>query len=411
MKIELHLIQNFAPSCLNRDDTNSPKDCVFGGVRRARISSQCIKRAIREWWRKNDHEKLVGKRTVRLVEDLADSVAAATGAERSHAIAAAGALVKATLVKKMKLDKKTGKTLTSYMVILSDRERAALADFLIQNWKELAKDAAKAAKSAKPEVEAEDESDSPDEAEDKEAKEDKTPLGKAMKKLKASAAIGEVGISADIAMFGRMLADYVTRNVDAACQVAHAVSTNKVEMEMDFFTAVDDLKADDEDAGAGMMGVIGYNSACFYRYAVVDWGQLVKNLGQNEEAAEECLKEFVLALSSALPTGKQNTFANHQPCDFILASVRHKGAPLSLANAFVQHLKPTHNKDLIQTSVDAMKAYYDKVHAVYGDQWDLDGPFYCGMTQPSPNGDGWENVGSLSALVAKVLGVVREKTS
>jgi len=388
MKIELHMIQNFAPACLNRDDTNSPKDCVFGGVRRARISSQCIKRAIREWWRKNDNEKLVGKRTARLVEDLADSVVAATGAERSHAIAAATALVKATLVKKVELKKKTGKTLTSYMLILSDGERAALADFLIQNWEELAKDAAKAAKSAKPENEAEDGSESPDEADEKEAKEKRTPLGKAMTKLKASAAIGEVGISADIAMFGRMLADYVTRNVDAACQIAHAVSTNKVEMEMDFFTAVDDLKKDGEDAGAPMMGVIGYNSSCFYRYAVLDWGQLVKNLGQNKEAAEECLKEFLLASSSAMPTGKQNTFASHQPCDFILVSVRHKGAPLSLANAFVQPVRPTRDKDLTQASVDAMKAYYDKVHAVYGDQWQLDGPFRCGMTSPSSDSDG-----------------------
>ena len=47
MIIELHMLQNFAPSCLNRDDTNSPKECEFGGYRRARISSQCIKRAIR----------------------------------------------------------------------------------------------------------------------------------------------------------------------------------------------------------------------------------------------------------------------------------------------------------------------------------------------------------------------------
>src|SRR6516225_6561748 len=47
MRIEIHVLQNFAPSNLNRDDTGSPKDAEFGGCRRARISSQCIKRAVR----------------------------------------------------------------------------------------------------------------------------------------------------------------------------------------------------------------------------------------------------------------------------------------------------------------------------------------------------------------------------
>ena len=43
--IELNILQSFPVSCLNRDDVGSPKSAIFGGVPRARISSQCLKRA------------------------------------------------------------------------------------------------------------------------------------------------------------------------------------------------------------------------------------------------------------------------------------------------------------------------------------------------------------------------------
>src|SRR6266545_2919488 len=73
MLIELHLLQNFAPSNLNRDDTGSPKDCEFGGFRRARISSQCIKRAIRDCFREQAlvPDEDLSVRTKRLREELA----------------------------------------------------------------------------------------------------------------------------------------------------------------------------------------------------------------------------------------------------------------------------------------------------------------------------------------------------
>src|SRR5438128_1336114 len=74
INIEIHILQNFAPSCLNRDDTNSPKDCEFGGHRRARISSQCIKRAVRRYFKT---EKLLpdehlAERSKRLIGNVAE---------------------------------------------------------------------------------------------------------------------------------------------------------------------------------------------------------------------------------------------------------------------------------------------------------------------------------------------------
>ena len=393
MKIELHMIQNFAPSCLNRDDTNTPKDCVFGGVRRARISSQCIKRAIRTAFKS---DKLIPQdnlahRTNRLAEEVARRLAAGgkdEGLARAAAEAAIGGLGFGT----------DDKGRTQYLLFLGESGVQALVELCQQHWDKLAVIAAKA-------KEAEDQTD--EAKAKKSAKEAKKAAKEAVPEeiKKALGAVLDGSKAADLALFGRMLADNPDKNIDAACQVAHAISTNKVEMEMDFFTAVDDLKTDEEDAGAGMMGVIGYNSACFYRYAVIDWPELAKNLGGDAELADKSLEAFLRASASAVPSGKQNTFAAHNPPDLMVASVRHKGAPLSLANAFVQPVKPTHDKDLTQASVDAMKSYFDKVTVVYGDQWKTDGPFCCGMTLPSSDG-GWENVGSLSAMVQRVMAAV-----
>nr|WP_240030536.1 type I-E CRISPR-associated protein Cas7/Cse4/CasC [Thermus scotoductus] len=73
----------------------------------------------------------------------------------------------------------------------------------------------------------------------------------------------------DLALFGRMLADRPELGVDAAAQVAHALSTHKVDREFDFYTAVDDLNPK-EETGAGMMGDVEFYSATLYRYALVD---------------------------------------------------------------------------------------------------------------------------------------------
>src|SRR5690606_32523912 len=60
--------------------------------------------------------------------------------------------------------------------------------------------------------------------------------------------------AADIALFGRMLASKPSFNVEAAAQVAHAITVHKVAVEDDYFTAVDDLNSGEEDLGAGHLG-------------------------------------------------------------------------------------------------------------------------------------------------------------
>jgi CRISPR system Cascade subunit CasC len=399
MKIELHMIQNFAPSCLNRDETNAPKDCVFAGVRRARISSQCIKRAVRRSFR-DDGLLPAGNlawRTKRLAEEVAGRLARA-GREAELAQAAATTALGGL---GFGLDD-AGRT--QYLLFLGESGIQALADLCEQHWDRLAEVAAKIR-------EAEGEGSDRSAREAKKAARDAVPdeLRKAM------GPVLDGTRAADLALFGRMLADLPDENIDAACQVAHAISTHKIEMEMDFYTAVDDLKTREEEPGAGMMGVIGYNSACFYRYAVLDWEQLLANLGGDRDLAEKSVQAFLRASALALPTGKQNTFAAHSRPDLILVLARRAGAPLSLANAFARPALPHDGKDLTQASVDQLVGYWNRVTAVYGDdqqlavygdKQELKGAFFCATTPPTKPPTGWQDTSTLDGLVLEVTNLL-----
>jgi len=164
-----------------------------------------------------------------------------------------------------------------------------------------------------------------------------------------------------------MMAEHPATNIDAACQVAHAISTNKVAMEMDFYTAVDDLPSDAE-TGAGMMGFTGFNSSCFYRYAVIDFDLLKENLDKDEELACKTVEAFIRSSVAALPTGKQNSMAAHNPPDAIFAVVRKAGAPVSLANAFAKPVRPGHDTDLMEESITRLDSYWGKLTEVYGEE-------------------------------------------
>ncbi len=174
------------------------------------------------------------------------------------------------------------------------------------------------------------------------------------------------GKAADLALFGRMLADLPDKNREAACQVAHAISTHKVGVEFDFYTAMDDLKMPEEEPGAGMMGTVEYNSACFYRYANIDVNQLKKNLGDDEELAQKTVEAFIRASVNAIPTGKQNSFAAQNPPSFVFAAARNSGT-WSLANAFASPVWVGDNGDLMKKSTNVLLDYWSKLVKVYGD--------------------------------------------
>jgi CRISPR system Cascade subunit CasC len=154
-------------------------------------------------------------------------------------------------------------------------------------------------------------------------------------------------VSADVALFGRMLAEATDLNVDAASQVAHAISTHRLSQEMDYWTAADDLKdVLEEDAGAGMLGTSEFNASIFYRYASVSLPILSRNLGGDEELAKKAVEAFLLASFEAIPTGKVNGHAHYTPPYLALAVVREKGMPLNLCNAFVEPARGTRDVSL-----------------------------------------------------------------
>ncbi|MCC6555595.1 MAG: type I-E CRISPR-associated protein Cas7/Cse4/CasC [Polyangiaceae bacterium] len=380
MKLELHILQNFAPSCLNRDDTNSPKDCEFGGVRRARISSQCLKRAVREAF--EQHQMLdkadIAVRTKRLVKELADRIEKAKGCERDLAVRLAvyvleGGGLAAT-------DSKDGsEPKTQYLLFLPARQIDRLASLILESWPVLI-DGLQATQAA-------GEPEEP-EAAAAPAKGKKKPPTARQKKAEAKAKFPrEIGkaveaILADdhatpeLALFGRMIADKPDWNTDAACQVAHAISTNRVTMEFDFYTAVDDLKPDDA-AGSDMMGTVQFNSACFYRYALVNLEELEKNLGGQGPAgaaaardqARRSAEAFIRASVLAIPTGKQNSMAAQNLPGFVLAIVRDGGAPWSLANAFldpVRYRAGDARGDLMTQSMKRLDEHLGAMARVYG---------------------------------------------
>ena len=171
----------------------------------------------------------------------------------------------------------------------------------------------------------------------------------------------------DIALFGRMLASEPTTNIDAACQVAHALSTHAVRMEMDYYTAMDHLKPGDV-AGADMVGFTSFNSACYYRYLRIDWRQLAANL-KNVALARHTVEGFLRSAMTAIPTGKQNAFSAQNPTSFAMAVARNDGKCWNLVNAFETPVKAVREPETgyIAPSIQALDAYWHDLTSFYDD--------------------------------------------
>jgi len=353
--VEIHVLQNFAPSNLNRDDTGAPKDAFFGGTRRARISSQCLKRAIRDYFKikvegKELLQENLGYRSKRLLDRIVNHLVkegrnqeAARTRARLAMLAGAGILIAPSDAESDEDEK------SEYLIFLGTKEIESVAATVKERW-----DAEKW----------EAISEALNKTSVKEIKKEATK--KASKELKESfSRILNGGKAVDVALFGRMLADMPKKNQYAACHVAHAISTHAVDREFDFYTAVDDLKPEDT-AGADMMGTVEFNSACFYRYAVVDWEKLVENLQDDRELAARGLRSFLESFVVAEPTGKQNTFAAHNPPEFVTVSVGRNRAPRNLANAFETAVRVKKDESLTKESSMRLSAKAVALDKLYG---------------------------------------------
>ena len=170
--------------------------------------------------------------------------------------------------------------------------------------------------------------------------------------------------AADVAMFGRMLADNAKFNREAAVQVAHALTSHRAIAEDDYYTAVDDLKARDEpeDAGAGFVGVQEFGAGLFYLYLCVDMGLLLRNLDGSMAVRDASVAALVEAAATVAPRGKQASFASRSRAIYLLAE-KGSNQPRSLAAAF---LKPVRGEDQATKSISALEDFRDRLDAAYG---------------------------------------------
>jgi len=306
--VDLHVLQSVPPNCLNRDDTGSPKTAIYGGVRRARVSSQAWKRAMRMMFREFFDPADLSVRTKHVFELIANEILKMSS-EYTHeeAIEKAQEALKTVGIK---TSGKKGK----------DNEAEALF-FMSQ---QQAKNTAAVA------------------------------LGEIDVKEVKNALKESNGV--ELALFGRMVASDPELNCDASAQVAHSISTHRVENEYDYFTAVDDLASQVQDhAGGAHIGTVEYNSATLYRYATVAVHDLFKELGNNTEVLEKALVEFTRAFVCSMPTGKQNTFAAHTLPEAVLAVIR-TDRPLNLADAFETPVRSRDGEGLAPASARAFVA-------------------------------------------------------
>lgn len=352
--LEFHILQSFPPSLLNRDDTGAPKDCEFGGYRRGRISSQSLKRAIRRYLPASG---LIGSENlaVRSKRMRGEIVRRLVSMGRDH-VAAQG--VAEALLGGLKL-KLADDEKTQYLLFLAEKEIEKIAAIGHHHWEKIA--AKRSEQTANPEA-----------AEEKPAK---RRTARQQKRELAEGVPAEVrselqaaldgGQAADLALFGRMVADQAELSREAACQVAHAISVNAVSREFDYYTAVDDLKPEDT-AGADMIGTVEFNSACFYRYSVIDLEKLRENLGGDRDLAVRTAEAFARASVEALPTGKQNTFAAHTPPGFVAVTARSTGVPRSLVNAFEEPVRAHGGRSLTAVAVSALETHWQQLDEAYG---------------------------------------------
>lgn len=360
--IDVHIIHSLAPNNVNRDETGAPKTCIFGGVQRRRVSSQSWKRAMRNYLRdvtinqgNGLEQNHLGIRTRRVPEKVAELLA-----DRGRDQVETAARTLSLLGLKSKDDQ------SAVLLFLTRQEVEAIAEAVDENWEMLPGSDGKKPKGAAPE---------------------KIPVR-----------LGQ-GRAIDLALFGRMLAELPGNDVDAACRVAHAISTHRADTEIDFFTAVDDLKGHDEDAGAGMMGDLEYSSCTLYRHFAVDTEQLVRNLGGDEALARAAVEGLIEAAVRSVPGGKQTTFLAVDPPSLVLADVR--GAAVGLANAFARPV--TSKRSLVDESIAVLADHRAKVDAMFGTR-DIAATAVCSLASDDDLGGlATARVQSIDALVSHVV--------
>lgn len=345
--VNIHELISHNPSCLNRDDMNMQKSAVFGGVRRARISSQCLKRAYRNSDGYKDKFKSIRTTKPELMIQEAKNQFSSTDS----------VIIEYVLSKTMPKDNvmtawikgEIGQLIQTVEEAIKDDREAKLAEL-------------KKIVDSKP-------------ASDNAADDNEKKSGKKKSKDDLDAALTKAieaaekqflksGISSiDVALSGRMCASSILEDIEAAMSMAHAITTHAMDAEIDWFTAMDDLKEEADDAGAGHLNTQEFGAGVFYQYASVDVDLLAKNMGTDRNHALGVISDYIRIMATTTPTGKQHSFASHSLAHCVMVSVSEM--PLALANAFENPVKKGRD-GFVAASTKAMIDYWTKLHNAYG---------------------------------------------
>ena len=311
--IELHILQSFPVSCLNRDDVGAPKSAIFGGVPRARVSSQSFKRAIRLLAREKSGAGVFDGIRTRHLKSLFME-----------------ALSKTEIADPEKVSDDICKTLSK----IDNDQQVTTAVYL-----------------------------SPKEIDNIVAS---LNAGESVKSAVKNAQRHD---AADISLFGRMIANPGNLSVEGAAMFSHALSTHKVANEIDFFSAVDDHKPDSEDAGAGMIGTLEFNSALYYRYAALNLDLLAdpRHLGGlPPEDRKAVVAHFINATLEAIPGARKNSMNAHTRPGFVLGTVKENGQPVQLINAFEKPIWTPDGQGIMEKSIEELKGHHNQLKDIWG---------------------------------------------
>ena len=312
--LNVHVLQTVPPSCVNRDDTGSPKTAIYGGTTRARVSSQAWKRVIRKMFREEIFPpQILGARTKRVIGMVEEEILALQ--PDANAKKLAQNVLEMAGVKFKKKTKDSGEDAEAEaLFFMSAGQAKALARIAVQD--NIGKNEAKEALKGTPSV--------------------------------------------DIALFGRMVASEPLLNCDAAAQVAHSISTHTVQNEFDYFTAVDDL-APEDTSGAGHLGTLEFNSSTMYRYATVNLLELASSLGMADTA--KAARGFVEAFIRSMPTGRQNSYANRTLPSMVYVTIR-RDQPVNLCGAFERPVRAGENGYAVESEKRLVK-HAKEIYSAY----------------------------------------------
>jgi len=367
--LELHILQSVPVTCLNRDDLGSPKTAFFGGVQRARVSSQSWKRAIREY----AHEicpYFEGKRSRLIIEPLKDNLLELKLGE-SEALIAAKKI--AEIIGKLDADaeKKTGTLRVKTVHYTSAGELQAITEKFNEEFSKL--DDSSQSFQQYCELSSKKSLDSSE-------RKKLTALGKMYNPIfkKSVTTVGRDVLkdAADLSLFGRMVANDHSLTIEGAAMFNHPISTHKVDNELDFFAAVDDWQKEGE-SGAGMTGTLEFNSSVYYRFAALNLGMLSDEehlAAMTLSERKEVVSAFIRATLEAVPgmtesnSGRKNSMNGYTRPAYVLGIVRDKGHPVQLINAFEQPVWTGSGKGIMASSIEALKKEEQQLNTI----WKLD---------------------------------------